>query len=525
MYSSILAPTIAGIFCLAPIGLMLSQRRKPKDVAQFQSNPGASPPIFLFHGRDLVDATPQALEVIASYCDHLDERDAMLQVLGPQFPQLGAVLGDPPKEKLRINGIGTEELWLEVSQNADILRVAIHGATDIGSSNTIAHDVQLSELAMLRDVIQHNPQLVWHENNEGKLTWANHAYLKLVDLTHPPAANETSVWPPVSLFPSLHAMPLVQNAVVHRLPVTAGKQNGEYWFDVTTIPYDSGRLHFATDANAVVCAEQERRNFVQTLGKTFAELSTGIAIFDKRRELAMFNPAMLDMTGLQVDFLSSRPTLDDVLDKLRELRMLSEPKNYASWRDQFQAVETAAKNGTFCETWALPGGQTFRVTGRPHPDGAFAFLFEDISAELSLTRRFRTDIKTSQSVLDALPEAVAVFTSAGDMVMSNRAYAQLWQTNPAVYHEQRALRTELKVWQERCTTTPIWGKIRDFAHQNESREAWADTTFLDDGRQLHCHASPIAGGKTLVRFVPTMHSPPVIQKLSMYDPALRGAKR
>jgi hypothetical protein len=36
----------------------------------------------------------------------------------------------------------------------------------------------------------------------------------------------------------------------------------------------------------------------------------------------MFNPALLDMTELPVTFLSTRPTIDMVLDRLHELRVM-----------------------------------------------------------------------------------------------------------------------------------------------------------------------------------------------------------
>jgi hypothetical protein len=42
-------------------------------------------------------------------------------------------------------------------------------------------------------------------------------------------------------------------------------------------------------------------------------------------------------------------------------------------------LEEEAASGLFEETWSLPGGQTYRVIGRPHPNGALAFMFEDIS--------------------------------------------------------------------------------------------------------------------------------------------------
>lgn len=294
---------------------------------------------------------------------------------------------------------------------------------------------------------------------------------------------------------------------------------------MTSIARDDGFLHFATDANAAVRADQERRNFVQTLGKTFAHLSIGLAIFDKRRQLAMFNPALLELTHLPAEFLSGRPTIDAVLDKLRESRMLPEPKNYASWRDQFTALEAEAKKGTYSEVWDLPDAQTYRVTGRPHPDGAFAILLEDISAEVSLTRRFRSDIETGQAVLDTLSDAIAVFSSAGTLVMSNCAYADLWSTDRHVYHDQRALQSEIDVWQNRSTPTLMWEELQDFIHLPGTRKPWSDDAVLDDGRHIRCHANPIAGGMTMVRFAFAPQVKPIIRKLTMPDTTIHSAKR
>lgn len=161
------------------------------------------------------------------------------------------------------------------------------------------------------------------------------------------------------------------------------------------------------------------------------------------------------MTGLNFEFLSGRPTLDAVLDRLHETRMLTEPKNYTSWRKQFSAMEHAAKNGTYSEHWGLPDGQTFCVTGRPDPDGAFALFFEDISAEISLARRFRSEIETGQAVLEHIEDAVVVFSNAGNLVMANTAYSGRWGTDLANGMVQYDLRIEMRKWQDRCTPSRI----------------------------------------------------------------------
>lgn len=485
-------------------------------------------PVFLFQDEQLIDATPEALAMITPHLEQRTHFDAMLHVLTPHFPKLRHALDQDTIETQRIDDGGTDSLWIEITKSYGHLRLTLAAQTESrpgGVTTVIERDIRMSELRLLRDFTQNTPQLIWQEDEAGKLIWANHAYLVFCDKLLPDQEDGNQIWPSDPLLSDLYETAINKTPSVRRLSVTLPDRKAEQWFDVTSMKRDDGFIHFASDANAIVRADQERRNFVQTLTKTFAQLSIGLAIFDKRRQLAMFNPALLDMTQLPIGFLSARPTVDAVLDRLRESRMLPEPKDYSSWRDQFTALEQAAKDGSYSENWNLPDGQTYRVTGRPHPDGAIAFLFEDISAEISLTRSFRSDIETGQSVLDTLPDAIAVFSSPGTLMMSNKAYAGLWGPISEESVQQHEIQHAMSIWQNRCAPTPMWTDLRRFIQVLGPRTPWSETTLLDDGRQITCEASPVAGGMTMVKFTLGPAANPILQKLVEVDPAIRVAKR
>ena len=123
------------------------------------------------------------------------------------------------------------------------------------------------------------------------------------------------------------------------------------WFDLICQQEGDLQLIFAIPADVAVHAETALRDFLQTLTKTFAQLPIGLAIFDRQRQLQLFNPALLDLTGLPADFLSLRPSFLAVLDALRDRNMLPEPKDYRGWRRQIVDMENAAASGLYEETW------------------------------------------------------------------------------------------------------------------------------------------------------------------------------
>ena len=245
-------------------------------------------------------------------------------------------------------------------------------------------------------------------------------------------------------------------------------------------------------------AQNSLREFMQTLTKTFAQLQVGLAIFDAERKLQVFNPALLDLTGLPIDFLSSRPSIMAVLDGMRDRNMIPEPKDYRSWRRQIMELERATASGLFEETWNLPGGQTYRVVGRPHPNGALALILEDISPEMSRTRRYKADIELSQAVLDGLSEAIAVFSPAGQLVMTNAAYAALWGHDPCETLGTVVVSGLCGYWGEHSNASPLWVTLESYVSNPGDRLPWRSAFVLADGRPVA--VSPLQGGATMVSF-------------------------
>lgn len=379
----------------------------------------------------------------------------------------------------------------------DILCEWVDGVVRVARCSQASHGAAAQAGAVLADPLRGAmdkvPYPVWILDRTGAVHWCNSAYVNLAVKVRGDAADIRA-----PLIPMPAGTPPGAKKTRVSIPLGTGRQM--LWFDLRVVAEDSFTFCFAQDINAVVDAEVAQRNFVQTLAKTFAQLSIGLAIFDRNQQLALFNPALIDLTSLPADFLSGRPSVSAFFDRLRNQNVMPEPKNYGGWRQQMNELIEAASDGRYHETWSLPSGAVYSVSGRPHPDGAVAFLFEDITAEITLTRRFRAELELGQAVLDGLDDAIVVFASDGALALSNQSYCTLWNVDPEAGFAMVTIMDATRLWQDVCQPTPAWGEIRDFVSSRENRAEWSAQARLRNGDCLNCVVTPIQNGATLIRF-------------------------
>lgn len=422
-----------------------------------------------------------------------------LGALNPDAPDRLDALRRDASSFVLIGRIGDDELSLSGrrAQGRCVVTVAsLEPGRDRRMIDRAGLDALEEEADLLRRGLESTRDLLWKEDETGQIIWANRAYFDLVAQAGEKA--DRLVWPIRKLFSEL-AVPdaAATGEPVQRLSLHAADETAPIWFAIASQPHGQGRLFSGQRIDRLVAAETALRDFVQTLSRTFAHLPIGLAIFDKRRELVLFNPALVALSTLPGDWLSARPDLFAFLDRLREAQRMPEPKDYQAWRASLADLEQAARDGTYQEMWTLPDGQTFRVIGRPHADGAVAFLFEDISQEVTLTRKFRGDLDLYQSVMEASSEAMCIFTRDGRLTFCNSAADALWPGMAAAGTIAEASRH----WQEACDPTPLWGEIRDFVGGYTERSAWSERVLLPDGRSLVCRIAPLKGGASLVAFL------------------------
>lgn len=483
------------IFATASISTAIALWYLNKTLIGTSENPRSDPSdeiSFLFKGETLQHAS-EAGPRIERFGGVGSEWAALRARLAQRFPSFPA---EPTKNKNTVtisSQSDTDLAKLEIRQIDDATHVQII------DQKTLPLEAQHKIRSLEAEVMVTSfagttaPYPIWQIDKAGEVCWHNNAYGHLYQRIFEKAASAVQ---PLFDIETQTSDPLQSR----RISISSGIDEKQLWYDISCVESDVGTICHAIDINAVIDAEIAQRNFVQTLAKTFAHLSTGLAIFDRNGQLALFNPALVDLSKLPVEFLSTRPDLLSFFDRLRDNQVMPEPKNYHSWREELANVIKAATDGSYQENWSLGTGQTYRISGRPHPDGAIAFLIEDISAEVSLARGFRAELAIGQSMMNTFDIGMVVFSSIGVLQFCNKAYREMWKFDPEIAFVDVTILDALKDWQRQSQPNPAWADIRDFVMKIGPQSPSTREMKWKNGDVFSCSLKPVALGATMLIF-------------------------
>jgi PAS domain-containing protein len=498
----LLGLTIAGGSAAAVLGALLifaglTRHRTPPVFSPEIEDHDA---VFIFSGDVLVDCSDRGRKLLDDLrALHSDPLEALLIFVQPHFRDLRARLADlTAVGRLDLMADDASGLSLSAQSRAGLIHLRLIDPNDEGAlmaMDRLSFQAMDDELRLLRELTSAAPVVIWRENAQGQVIWANDAYLDTLSAKadgHPPLS-----WPLPVLFDRAGQTDSAKDRLM--VDLTTGPR----WFAHHVHAQTGGTLHFATPIDSTVQSELARREMMQMLTRTFASLPIGLALFDAERRLQVFNPALVDLTGLDPFFLAARPDLAQFLHTLRELRMLPEPKDFSTWRDELIRMETAAASGTYNEEWLLQDGSIYKVTGCPQPNGALAFFIQDITSEATLLRGVRAEMEFNATVLDALPDAVIAFDRNGAVILANATYRQLWGNDPCVDLADGGFAEATALWAAACDPGPALIRLSDYAvHATRDAPLFSATTMLRNGGPVAIQATHLHSGGLMICFRP-----------------------
>ncbi len=383
---------------------------------------------------------------------------------------------------------------------------------------------QASELARLKHLLDALPMPIWSRDEDGHLSWMNDAYLKAIEADNLDQAlrNQTELLDQRGREAVQHAHGDGSNldSITHRMPViVAGKRQ---IFEVTDVTAHTGTVGIAIDVSQVEATEKalERTQAFHT--STMDQLTTPVAIFDSNQNLHYYNAAYSQQFKLDPVFLDGNPSESAVLDRMRVNRSLPEQADFHGWKLDFLS---SYRNVDPTEHWwHLPDGQSLRVVATPNPDGGVTYLFDNVTEQLELEKRYNSLIRIQQETLDHLNDGVVVFGSGGRLRVSNPAFAKAWNFPTDRLEETPHIAAVLEWCRHKCNDEAAWNELkRSIVGLEDKRMSVQGQLECNDGTFLDYASIPLPDGATMVTFVDVTDSVTAERNLQERNEALLAA--
>ncbi|WGM32725.1 ATP-binding protein [Brevundimonas sp. NIBR11] len=371
-----------------------------------------------------------------------------------------------------------------------------------------------------------SPSPTWVVDHDGRLVWANRAWLAEVNCGSLEAAKEAHA----SFDRGADQLAAEAGRVGTRqegFRWTAGDGRRRAWKIMAEPLGGAGGpvLVFAIDMTEAEETRDTLRRHVEAHDETLNHLADAVAIFGPSRRLAFHNTAFQTLFNLDPAWLDERPTHAELLDRLRQRRMLPEVIDYAGWKARelefYEATEAAAD-----DSWSLPDGRTLRVVRQPHPLGGILLLFSDITGELSLRSRFNAQLQVQTATLDKLNDAVAVFGSDGRLRLHNEAFEHFWSLSAERLEEAGDFDAIAELCKAALPDAALWLglKARVADPDPESRVPISGEGRTADGRIAAWQTRPLPDGATLVAFSDVTARRELEQALAQREAALKESQ-
>jgi signal transduction histidine kinase len=389
-----------------------------------------------------------------------------------------------------------------------------------------------SDIGEYRAVLDIMPNAIWITNRDHTIEWCNQAYLKLTEQTREAARFHPAI---------LKALPITkgemsdtdlskqsfedhENKTLKTRLIVNGRRT---LAEISILPDPKTRLvtHFMEDITEQENLRSDLDRYVSANTELMEQLSTAISIFGPQQNLEFYNPSFADLWGLEDTWLDARPSLGDILEKLRETRKLPEQadfRNYKkSWLDMFTTLLESEQAMMY-----LPDGSAIRTVSAPHPMGGLMITFEDVTSRLELESSYNTLVAVQKETLDNLTEGVVVYGSDARLQLCNPAYLKLWDLNPEDIDGNPHIHETIEKKKKFFRNGTIWEKYKSqlIGHAIERQENNSKIK-RNDGVILELTSVPLPDGGVMVTYRDISDSMKIQQVLEEKNMALEEAEK
>ncbi|HEY7688174.1 MAG TPA: PAS-domain containing protein, partial [Dongiaceae bacterium] len=400
-------------------------------------------------------------------------------------------------------------------------RLVITEVSQVAAAATVIANEKDRLLAAL-DVM---PMPVWLRRSDLSLEYCNKAYADGVE-----SPRATVIAKGIELMGGSGSRDMARRALDENKPQAEDKhivlRGDRRLMSVAEMPLvGGGVIGFAADKTALDEAHGELKRHMRAHADVLESLSAAIAIFNADGKLRFHNNEYTKQFGLDEEFLASEPTLNEVLEALRERRRIPEYADFPKYKRELMR-ELFALLHPMEELLHLPDGSTLRMVAAPHPLGGVTMSYEDVTDTLRLERSYNTLIQVQRETLDHLYEGIAVFGSDGRLKLSNPAFARIWGLEPQQLENEPHVSVIVDAIRRFFAQGPFWGRLRNrIISRVADRDARSGRIERTDGSVLIFSSLPLADGGCLYTYLDVTDSQRVERALRERNAALEAADR
>ncbi len=498
-------------------------------------------------GSPRVYGSPTALAALLRFADASDAKDTGVAILeGLADYEARDVVGEDTTLRQKLAGLraegeafsltilGPSNRFLEADGRPAGRRVVVwlsdatikglEGSAARGRIEEARHEISKDPIAFF-DMLSRAPTPVFRLTSGLKLQWANQAYLDAVECANlDDAVLQNALLDQAVAKQARETLEAGERRDQSRAIIAGGRRRH---FAVSTFPISGGVAGVALDMTAVEEARAGLERHVRAQDDALNHMDDGVVVFGADKRVSFHNHAFARLLGVDAGFLDHNPSHGQLLDHLRERRMLPEQADYPAWRAKELARYTAEPGEEPQETWHLPDGRVMRVARLRHPMGGLIMVFGDMTEELTLNGEFNTLNKVQRATLDRLSEGVAAFGSDGRLRLHNAAFEALWDLPSSRLDEgmefDRVVEALTPLFHDRHAWASVKARITD--PNPEARAQTALELRRADGSILMMHSRPLADGGTVLVFDDETAARKLEEALTDRNAALEQADR
>ncbi len=367
-----------------------------------------------------------------------------------------------------------------------------------------------------------SPAPIWLRDAQQNILYCNRNYLELIDKEEN-AEN--------GRIPELHikSQALASRAVEEKQEQTARHHivvKGErrlYHFAEIPMEDGNGTYGFARDISEQEKTERDLREHMAAQANLLESSGNAVVIYSADKCVRFFNNAFIQMWELEEAWLEGKPSYGEVLDRLREMRLLPEQVDFGAYKKNQLALFTNLIDAHE-EFMYLPNGRVVRAIVIPYALGGLLITYEDMTEHITLERKYNTLIAVKRATIDHLYEGVAVFAEDGKIELYNPVYAHIWGISPTFLDENPHITEIIEETRLLYDYGDDWEAFKaEIAAHVTKREPHMQKLERSDGSIINWSCIPLPDGAMLMTYLDITDSYLVERSLRAEKEALAEA--